>query len=39
MDVENVVEAEVEGKTYRFASKKNAEQFRQKKLTEKKKKK
>ncbi len=34
MGVENVVEAEINGKTYRFVSEKNAAKFRQKKLNE-----
>ena len=39
MDVEEVVETEIDGKTYRFVSEKNAEKFRQKQLNEKRKKK
>ena len=34
MDIENVVEAEIDGKVYRFVSKENAEKFRQKKAKE-----
>ena len=34
MDVEDVVEAEINGKVYRFVSEENAEKFRQKKAKE-----
>jgi len=34
MDVEDVVEAEIDGKIYRFVSKENAEKFREKKKQE-----
>jgi len=34
MDIENVVEAEIDGKTYRFVSEENAQKFREKKEKE-----
>jgi len=34
MDVEDVVEAEIDGKIYRFVSEENAEKFRRKKMNE-----
>ena len=37
MDVEDVVEAEIDGKSYRFVSRANAEKFRKRKENEKKK--
>ena len=37
MDVEDVVEAEIDGKQYRFSNRQNAEKFRRKKEDEKRK--
>ncbi|MDP3989882.1 MAG: hypothetical protein Q8Q01_01620 [archaeon] len=34
MDIEDVVEAEIDGKIYRFVSEENAEKFRRKKMNE-----
>ena len=38
MDVDDVIEAEIDEKIYRFVSRENAEKFRKKKILEKKKK-